>query len=148
MSQDAKLVGAVGLIRIGELEITITPLSQAHELALDRQLRKGTEAALGDYYSRCRAELDAMREYPGDRLELLREIARMAVRKEPPSAVAVFDYRCSPAGLALELFSRGKRATPGLTLANLEAIITDINADEIAAALHELIAGGPEDKKS
>ena len=142
MSHDTKSVGAVGLIRVGDLEITVTPLSQIEELALDRQLRRGAEAEAGDHYTRCRAELDAMRDFPGDRLEFLREIARATLRKEPLSPAAVYEFRCSAAGVALELFARGRKATPGLALAGLRAVVTMENADQIAAALFELIEGG------
>jgi hypothetical protein len=141
MSQSESSPGAVGLVRVAGLEITVTPLSQAEETALDRALRRGAEAAAGDVYTRCRAELKALESAPGDRLEFLRELARLAARKEPVSPVAFFDYRSSAAGVALELYHRGKRATPGLTLAGLEAVVTEVNADEVYAALQELLRG-------
>jgi hypothetical protein len=143
MSQSEQAVGAVGLVRVGPLEITVTPLSQAEEMALDRALRRGAEAAAGDLFTRCKAELDALKESPADRAEFLRELARLAARKEPVSATAFFDYRCSAAGVALELFHRGKRGTPSLTLAGLEAVITEASADEVAVGLLELLRGDP-----
>lgn len=143
MSQSEKTVGAVGLIRIDALEITITPIPQPEEMALDRALRKAAQEAAGDHYTRCKPLLDAMTTAGahGDRIEAIREIVRMAGRVEPPSNAAVYDYRCSAAGVALELFARGKKATPGLSLASLEAIITPVNADMIAAKLFELLEG-------
>jgi len=145
MSQAEEKVGAVGLIRVAELEITVTPLEQFEELALDRELRKATEAEAGDHYTRCRPLLDAMPA--GDRLEAVREIVRLSATKAPLSEVAIFDFRCTPAGLAIELWWRGRKATPGLTREGLAAVITDENADRVAAGMFELLKGGP-DKKS
>lgn len=149
MSQDQQLIGAVGLIRVAGLEITITPLSEAEELALDRELRRAAEAAAGDHYTRCKPELDAMQKAgaTGDRIEFLRELARMSARREPLSDAAMFDFRNSPAGLVIELHARGRKATPGLERAALAAVITAAVADDVAIALMDLIRGGP-DKKS
>lgn len=143
MSQSEKQVGAIGLVRVGSLEITITPLSQADEMAFDRELRAAAGKAAGDYFTRCKPELDAMAAAgaTGDRVEFLREIARMAGRKESLSAVALWDFQNSAAGLPIELWWRGRKATPGLDRAGLAAVITDANADEIAAGLRELLKG-------
>lgn len=145
MSQAEKLVGATGLIRVAGLEITIVPLTTAEELALDRELRKGAAAASADVYTRCRPELDALKEYPADRVEFLRELARIAARREGPSPTAIFEHQTSAAGVALELFSRGRKATPGLTLAAIEAVVTPVNAAEVFCAIQELLKG-PDEK--
>lgn len=137
MSQSQNLRGATGLIRVAGLEVTVTPLSQSEEIALDRALRRG----VGDVYTLAQPELDALKAHPADRLEFLRELARLAVRREPPSPVALYDFRCSPKGVALELWFRGRRATTGLTLAALEAVITEVNADEVAAGIQNLLDG-------
>ncbi len=146
MSQADKLVGAIGLIRIDALEITVAPIPDADELALDRALRAAADKAAGDYVTRCHAELDALKSEPALRVEFVRELARMAGRKDSLSGVAMHDFRCSKDGLPIELFFRGRANTPGLTLAGLQAIITEVNADQIAAAMFKLFEG--DDKKS
>ncbi len=146
MSQQEKSVGAVGLIRVAGLEITITPLSQGEELLLDRTLRRAAQEAHGDLYTPCKPLLEAMRDAPADRLEAVREITRLTASRAGVSAAAVFDFRTSAEGLALEIFARGRRATPGLTLDGLRAVVTAANADEVAGALFELIEAGPEKK--
>jgi hypothetical protein len=142
MSQAEDTVGAVGEIRIDTLVITITPLSQAEELSLDRALRRGAEAAAGDHYTRCKPLLEAMRESPGDRLEAIREITRLTATRAPLSPAAFFEFRTSKDGLPIEIYARGKKATPGLDQKSLAAIITEENADRIAAALLDLLEGG------
>lgn len=140
MSQSQELAGATGLIRAAGLEITIAPLSHGEEIALDRALRRG----VADVYTLAAPELNALKEHPADRVEFLRELARVAARREPPSDAAVHDFRCSPKGVALELWFRGRARTPGLTLAALEAVVTEVNADALAAALRELLRGDAE----
>jgi hypothetical protein len=148
MSQSEKTVGAVGEIHIDALAITVTPLSQSEEMALDRELRRAAEAAAGDHYTRCKPLLDAMTAAGahGDRVEAVREMVRLSATKTPLSSAAFFEFRASPAGLATELFARGKKATAGLTKPMLEAVITEVNADAIAAKLYELLQG--DDHKS
>jgi hypothetical protein len=139
MSQPESSVGAVGLVRVGDLEVTVAPLPQAEEIALDRELRRAAEAHYGDHYTRCKPVLDAMKESPADRLEAVREIVRLAAAKAPLSAAALHEYRISEHGLAIELYARGKRATPGLDRKGLAAVVTAANADAVAAALFELL---------
>ena len=143
MDQDKKQVGeAIGLVRIDAVEVTVTPLSQAEERSLDRALQRAAEADAGDHYTRCKPELDALKDSPADRIEFLREIARLSAKREPLSLAAMIAFRDSPAGVAIELYHRGRRATPGLTLAALRAVVTDVNVDEVASALLDLIEGG------
>jgi hypothetical protein len=146
MNQSESHVGAVGLVRVGELEITVGPLSQAEELALDRELRKSAEAAAGDHYTRCKTLLDAAKDSPADRVEMLREIVRLTATKAGLSAAAMHDYRTGAAGVAIELYHRGRKHTPGLDRKGLAAVITEVNADAVAAALFELLVG--DDTKS
>jgi predicted ThiF/HesA family dinucleotide-utilizing enzyme len=137
-----KLVGGTGIVTIGELEITIVPLSQAEESILDRRLRKEAEKAAGDHYTRCLPILTAAKDSPADRLEMLREIPRMAVRRDSLSGQAFWEFRNSPKGVALELFSRGKKMTPGLTQKGLESVITEDNVDEVADQIVGIIEAG------
>lgn len=144
----SETVGAVGIVRVGDLEITVTPLSQAEEMALDRTLNRGAEVAAGDYYTRCKGILDATKDNPADRLEILREIARISIRREPLSVAEVYAFRESPEGVAVELFHRGRKATPGLTLQGLRTVITEVNCDEVGVGLMELLTGGDGEKKA
>lgn len=147
MSQDRKLVGGVGEVAVGPLVVTVTPLSQGDELRLRRQLRAAAERAAGDGWSRCKPILDAMTAAGahGDRALAVAELVRSAKRLEPLSEEAVFEFRAGPEGCALELFARGKAATPGLTLDGLRAAVTEANAPDVFAALLDAIAGGEPD---
>jgi hypothetical protein len=147
--QDRTTVGGVGEVAVGPLLVTVTPLSQGDELRLSRQLRAEAERLAGDGWTRCRAMLEAMTEAGAhaDRMHAVAELVRSAKRKEPLSDEAVFDYRSSAAGVALELFARGKAATPGLTLDGLRAAVTEANAPDVFAAMMEVIQGGEPDAK-
>lgn len=154
MSQHDTLVGGVGTVRVGDLEITITPLSQAEETLLDRRLMKAGADLAGDNYTRCAGVLKAAEANPADRLEMVKEIARVTIGqgdkegKAPLSGSAFFEFRFGPDGLPIELLARGKRATPGLTLEGLRAVVTAANADEVAGQLIRVIEQkGPSGKE-
>lgn len=145
-TQEERLVGGVGAVRVGDLEITLTPLSQSEETLLRRRLRLASAEHAADNYTRCRDVLDAAKDSPADRSEMLREIARLTVSegkgKLPLDGAALFDFRLGPHFLPVELFARAKKATPGLTLEGLRAVVTEANADEVAARMLEVIAAG------
>lgn len=145
--QDRKLVGGVGEVAVGSLSISITPLSQGDELRLRRQLRAAAESLAGDGWTRCKPILEAMTKSGahGDRAIAVAELVRSAKRVEPLSEEAVFDFRTSAEGVALELFARGKAATPGLSLDGLRSVITEANAPDVFAALLDIIDGGEPD---
>ena len=145
MTQEQKLVGGTGVVTVGELEITITPLSQSEESMLLRKLRIASAEHAADNYTRCRGILEAAKEFPADRAEMVREVARTTIAagkdKLPLDGAALFDFRFGPHFLPVELFTRGKKATPGLSLEGLKAVVTEVNADEVASALLEVIEG-------
>lgn len=133
--------GAVGMIRIDALEITITPLKQSEERALRRRLLKEAAEAAGDYFTRCAKLLAAMRSQPGAYLKAIETITTLTATGPTVSEDQLYEYRESPAGVALELYVRGKKATPGLELAGLRAIVTDANVDELIESLREVLEG-------
>lgn len=147
--QDRTTVGGVGEVAVGPLSVTVTPLSQGDELRLARQLRAEAERLAGDGWTRCRPMLDAMSAAGAhaDRMHAVAELVRSAKQKEPLSERAVFEFRSSAAGVVIELFARGKAATPGLTLDGLRAVVTEANAPDVFAAMMEVIQGGEPDAK-
>lgn len=130
MSQE-KTVGGVGVVRVATLEITVTPLTMTEERALRRQLIAAAAAEATDYFTRCARLLAAMKAVPGAYLEAVREITRLTATGPALSDEQFFEYRESPAGVAKELFARGKKATPGLTPDALAAVITVVNVDDV-----------------
>jgi hypothetical protein len=151
MSEHAKLVGGVGVVLVGALEITVTPLSAKEEKILDRQLAKAAEALSEDPYTAARKTLKAAESNPADRLVLLQEIAAAATRKQFLTVGEFNEYRMSSAGVALELFTRGKKATPGLVQKELAALVTEFNAEDIYDEMKTIITskgeeGGDEKK--
>ena len=133
------VTGPVGVVAVGDLKITVTPLGMAGERALDRLLAKGAEESAADHFSKPRMKklLGAMQGTPAYS-EAVREITRQTIG--PVSAAQIGEYRDSPAGVALELFHRGRKATEGLTLAGLVAVITEANVDDVLMQLDALWA--------
>jgi hypothetical protein len=149
VSQVDKLVGGVGTVMVGTLEVTITPLSVIDERILDRKLLKAAQAAADDPYTEAAKTLKAAEANPAHLHVLLMEVAAIATRKKFLSVGEFDDYRRSPAGVATEIFARGHKATPGLAAKELAAVITEFNAEEIHEAMKEVIAnkGGSDDEK-
>lgn len=144
MSQHDKLVGGVGVVRVGDLEITVTPLAMVEERALRRLLLDRAAASATDYYTRCAKLLAAMKSQPVAYVEAVREITRLTALGPAVSEAQFDEYRDSPAGVAAELFARGRKATPGLTADGLAAAVTAANADDVADQMRRAVEGdGP-----
>lgn len=141
MATADKTVGGVGVVRVGNLEITITPLTMVEERALRRQLRKAAEEEATDYFTRCAAMLAAMKSQPAAYMEAVREITRLTATGLKVSDEQFFEFRDSPAGVARELFARGKKATPGLDADGLAAIITKANVDDVIDQMEKAVKG-------
>lgn len=137
------LVGGTGVVQVGELLITVTPLSQGEEVALRRRIRKAAEVASSDYFTRCARLLKAMEKQPGAYLEAVREITRLTATGPTVSDDQVYEFRESVAGVAMELFTRGSKATSGLTLEGLQSCITDANVDDVLEQLGKAMGSGP-----
>lgn len=142
MAEPTPASGAVGSVRIeGGLLIVVTPLTMTEERALRRLLIKAAEEHTGDYFTRCAKLLKAMQAVPGAYLEAIREITRLTATGPAVSDEHFFEFRNSPTGVALELFYRGRKATPGLDQAALAAIITDVNVDDVGEQLRAVLSG-------
>lgn len=142
MTQSDSIVGGCGVVHVGTLVVTITPLTMIEERALRRQLRSAAEKEATDYFTRCSRVLDAMRGQPAAYMEAVREITRIAATGPKLSDDQFFEFRTSPAGVARELFARGKRATPGLAADGLAAVITDANVDDVFAQMMAVVETG------
>jgi hypothetical protein len=149
MSEKQKLSGKVGDVLVGTLRVTIGPLSQAEETTLDKLLRKAAEAEAGDHYTRVKPMLAAAKDYPADRLEIIREATRNGVAKAKLGQAAFWEYRTSPAGTATELYHRGRKYTEELKEDALAAVITEANVDEVSEQLFAILnPDGDEDPKA
>lgn len=133
--------GPVGVVRVGDMLVTLTPLTMIEERALRRGLVKAAEASVGNYFTRCAKLLKAMEAAPGAYLEAVREITRLTATGPTVSDEHFFEFRNSPAGVALELFRRGLKATPGLTAEGLAAAITEANVDDVLAQMRDILEG-------
>lgn len=132
------LLSGHGIVPVAGLQVYITPLSAEEELLLVRELRRRAQEYYGSPYQRVRGMLAELPE--ADRLVVLQELARAAIRKEPLSVDALDDYALSdPDWIAYELWLRGRKATPGLTLEGLSAVINPANALEVASALRQAV---------
>ena len=135
-------MGGCGVVRVGPLEVTVTPLTLSEERRLGRKLRRAAAEQSADYFTRCAKLLEAMRPQPAAYLEAVREITRLAATGPTVSDDLFFEFRESPAGAAIELYERGRKATPGLDLAALRAVVTDDNADEVLDQMRAAFEGG------
>jgi len=135
--------GGYGAVRIpgagGTVyEVIVAPLDFPQEVGAEMHMR--AEAAreyLGaGMVERMRPVLDALP--PDLKVEAVREMVRIQASGAVEEAT-MRQFRVSPTGLAIDLWHRGKAHTPGLTLEKLRAIITEANAPEVAAQLHEII---------
>jgi len=135
--------GGFGAVRIpgaggSVYEVIVAPLDFPQEVGAEMHMRSEAKREyLGaGLVERMRPVLDALP------LELKVEAVREMVRLQAFGVVdeaAMKQFRISPSGLAIDLWHRGKAHTPGLTLEKLRAIITEANAPEVAAQLHEII---------
>jgi hypothetical protein len=147
-SAQAKVSGGVGVVVVATLEISIGPLSMTEEKLLNRRLQIAATAALEDPYTNAKKTLKAAEDNPLHLRILLAEIATIATRKPFLSVQDFDDYRQSPAGVAAELFARGKRLTPGLKETELATIVTAFNAEDVHESMMAIIADkGDDDQK-
>ena len=123
--------GPVGAVRVGDLLVTVTPLKMVEERALRRVLIKAAADAAGDYFTRCAKLLNAMKSTPAAYFKAVERITELAAIGPTVSEDQLFEFRESPAGVQIELFHRGRKATQGLTLDGLRAIITEANVDDV-----------------
>lgn len=136
MSQIDAMAGGTGVVRVGALEVTVTPLTIAEERALDRSLSRAAKDA-ADPFAACAKFLDSLKPHPAAYLEAVRELTRLAA-SPGPTPEQFFEFRQSPAGVARELFLRGRKATPGLTAEGLAAVVTMANVDDVLDQLRAI----------
>lgn len=132
--------GRTGTVTVGPKTLTVGPLSQADEVRLLDQLRAMLKAERGDYLTANKAMVEAAA--PQDRGVVVETLVRMEAQREPISFRAADEYRHTPKGCAFELYTRAKKFTPGVTLAEVEAVVTAANCVEVAQQLAEAIAPG------
>lgn len=146
MSQQENTVGGVGVVDVAGVQVTIAPLSQKEERLLWRRLRKGAEQdqSSTSLFERPAVKrlLTSLQSVPAAYVESIRELTRLAAAADEVTETRLFAFRGSPAGVALELFERGRKATPGLDLAGLQALITDINADDVFEEMMAIVEAG------
>lgn len=143
---DQQILGGAGVIEVAGLLVTITPLTWREELQLQRRLLQKAEEYYGDPYKRVAPMLAHMA--PADRQVAVQELVRLAVKKEPLAPEAIAAYRSTnPEWVAEETYLRGKKATQGLTLEGLKAVINEVNAPEVFEQLWRVITGGTSDPK-
>ena len=151
MSQHDTTVGGVGVVHVGDMCITITPLAQKDERVLMKKLRKAAErAAVADNpveRPAVKKLLAGLQSVPVAYLESIRELTRMAATSTLTDS-QLWAFRESPEGVAIELYERGRAATPGLDAKALAACITEMNADEVFEEMVGIIAGASDPKET
>lgn len=138
MTTLAQATGKTGTVQLGDKELTVGAMSQADEDRLFARLRDALKQQVGSYYKANRAMIDDAD--PRDRAVIVETLTRMEASQEPASPRAVLQFRRTPKGCALELFVRAKKYHPEISLKEVEAVITDANSYEVAAAIEDAIA--------
>lgn len=133
-------VGKVGSVDIGGRIFTVGTLTQGEEIRLFDRLRDMLKAKEGTFL-KANQQLLAESE-PQDRHVIIAELVRMEALREPLSSQAVLRFRCrDPKAVAFELHTRSKKYHPEVQLAEIEAIITEANAIEVAEQIEAAISG-------
>ena len=162
MSEIENATGGVGVVHVGDMLVTVAPLSTLDEKKLWKTFRaaaikraKEETSSLFDGPNVKRLLQSMAAASPQAYLESVRELTRIAADRDRAVAKGeigedeVFGFRASPQGVAIELFERGKASTPGLVLESLKAVITDANLDDVGTELYALIeAGRPKETRS
>lgn len=131
-----------GVVVVEGFEIAIAPITQAEERSLNRQLEAAALKQIKDPYTNAAATLAAAKKHDREAwLELLERIALIASKPPRLSQGEFLEYLAGPDGVARDLFSRGKKATPKLDLEHLRTIITAANVDDIATQLADVLQG-------
>lgn len=152
----AQQAGAGGTVRLrgdgAELAIYVEPLPFRLEVALADDLRRLAKRQVGDFVRAVEPVLDRLAKVKTPEAAaragvVLQTAAAMEARQELPGDDAVESARRTPAGVALELWHRGRRAQPTLVLRELEAAVTEANAADLHLQIREAL-GSADDPKS
>jgi len=152
----AQLAGAGGTVAIrgdgADLALYVEPLPFRLELALVDDLRRLAKRQQGDFVKVIEPVLDRLARLKTPEAAaragvVLQTAATMEARQELPGDDATEAARRTPAGVALELWHRGRRANPAIALRELEAVVTDANALDLHLQIREAL-GSAADPKS
>lgn len=152
MSEQKAAAGAGGTVQIGDRTVYVEPLPYRQEVALFDDLRKIAKSLSGDFLRAVEPMLDRLEKMKTPAAAaragvILETVARMEARQELPGDDAAEQARKTPKGVALELWYRSRRLHPTVDLAELEAVITEINADDLHWQIREAL-GSKDDSKS
>lgn len=151
MSEQKAAAGAGGTVRLGDRAVYVAPLAIREEAALLDDLRRLAKEQQGDFLRPVEGLLDRLEKMKTPQAAaraalILETVARMEARRELPGDDAAHEARRTPRGVALELWYRGRKAHPTLSLAELEAVVTEANAAAVHAAILDALGAGDDSK--
>lgn len=154
---DKAAVGAGGTVRIKgdggtELVLFVEPLPFRQEVSLLHEMRRLAKAQAVDFVAAVEPVLDRLAkiktpEAAARAAAILQAAATMEARGDLPGDDAAETARRSPKGVATELWFRARRAHPDVALRDLEAVVTEANADDLHWQIREAL-GAADDPKS
>ena len=123
-----------GVVRIGAVELGLTPLTPAETRALRKRMRAQAVAAAPDPYTLAAPTLKRMRE-AGDADAWREAVARVAEIAASPRHDPDPEWFTTPEACAVQLHAYSRRCSPGVTLDAIRAIVTEYNADDLFAQM-------------
>lgn len=137
---------ATGAVEIGGKSFLVEALNLELEIGLNAHLSKLTREAMGPagFLAAIKEGIDFLKSagLHAEALEVVREAGRMQASGATPAPAAVEAFRQTAKGAAVELFWRTRKTHPDVTLQQLEAIITEINALDVYRQTVEAVTGG------
>lgn len=137
------LLSTTGVVTIAGRDLVVQKLSAHGELSLFDALNAAAkkEAGPGGYLARSAEMLDWLKKNNrGQELAIaVEKLVEMDAKGIALSQDAVAQFRQTAKGVALEVFHRTRVAHKEVSLADLQAIITDANAVEVFLAVMEVL---------
>lgn len=139
-----QLINAGAPVKVEHLTFLVCGLSVAGEMSLLARLRSKAREALGPggLFARTAPAIDWLRSQNrhADAAALQRTTAELVATGAADSDDATAEFQRSPAGVAEELFWRTRKTHPDVSLDELQAVVTDMNALEIHLAMYDALS--------
>ena len=136
-----------GVVEVAGRLFTVEKLPARQEEGLGNLLAKAAAKAVGKggHFAAFKDELDWLREngMAAEWQQLMATLPRLKLTGAPP--LSVDEFRRTPKGAALELYHRTRSTHAEAKLDEIEAIVTEVNAPDVAFQIGQVLT---EDGKS
>lgn len=143
--KSSDVVEKVGILELGGHAFRIAKLVVEREAELWRHLELEARKARGPggLFSRMAPKLKWLREngMGAEWTEAVQVITNLEAGNFKASEDEIFDFRRTPAGVAIEMWHRCRDAHPGTTLDEIRAVLTEVNAPDVYRRVQEIVRG-------